>query len=80
MIIFATMLPFFWNNTNEKFSVSEFAEVNNSYPGNWEIQVERLEEIDNLVISIVKVKLLDEEESFHATSFFEFEGGRKSRY
>ena len=39
---FCSDATIFWNNTNEKFSVSEFVEVNSSYPGNWKIQVERL--------------------------------------
>lgn len=65
-----------WNNTNEQFSVEEFAAANREYPGKWNVDVERIEEIGNLVISVVKVRLEGEEISFHATSFFEFEGDK----
>ena len=66
----------FWHNTNERFSVSEFIVVNRSYPGDWRIKVERIEQVGNLVISVVKVWLLNGDQSFHAISFFEFEGER----
>ncbi|WP_242837266.1 nuclear transport factor 2 family protein [Alkaliphilus transvaalensis] len=62
-----------WNNTNERFNVEEFVRVNSEYPGDWNIKIERLESIDNLVISVVKVQLKDEDISVHATSFFEFD-------
>ncbi|AOT68935.1 hypothetical protein [Geosporobacter ferrireducens] len=61
-----------WNNTNERFNVQEFIRVNEEYPGDWNIRIERLECIDSLVISVVKVQLKNEDISFHATSFFEF--------
>lgn len=61
-----------WNNTNERFYVEEFIRVNSEYPGDWSIVVERLECINNLVISVVKVKLINDNVSVHATSFFEF--------
>ncbi len=61
-----------WNNTNERFTVQEFVRVNSEYPGEWNIKIERLECINNLVISVVKVQLRNEDISFHATSFFEF--------
>lgn len=61
-----------WNNTNERFSVQEFVRVNSEYPGDWNINIERLECIDSLVISVVKVQLKNEDISVHATSFFEF--------
>jgi hypothetical protein len=61
-----------WNNTNERFNVEEFVRANCEYPGDWSIKIERLECIENLVISVVKVHLKDNDVSFHATSFFEF--------
>lgn len=61
-----------WNNTNERFTVEEFIKVNSEYPGDWNINIERLECIDKLVISVVRVQLKNENISVHATSFFEF--------
>lgn len=46
-----------WYNTNERFSVEEFIRVNAEYPGDWNIEIERLECMANLVISVVKVQL-----------------------
>lgn len=65
-----------WNNTNESFNVEEFVRANSEYPGDWSIKVERLECIENLVISVVKVKLKNDDVSVHATSFFEFNNGK----
>ncbi len=66
-----------WHNTNESFSVAEFITVNSEYPGDWKIDIERLEERGNLVISVVKVQQQNREAiSFHAVSFFEFKAGK----
>jgi len=65
-----------WNNTKESFNVEEFVRVNSAYPGDWSITIERLEGIDNLVISVVKVQLKKDDVSFRATSFFEFNNGK----
>ena len=61
-----------WHNTNECFSVREFVLANSKYPGKWLIEVEKLLETENIVISVVKVILEDSNISFHATSFFQF--------
>ncbi len=65
-----------WNNTNEQFNIEEFIIANREYPGSWVIKIERLEVMNNLVISVVKVQLKDDNTSFHATSFFEFENDK----
>lgn len=65
-----------WHNTNESFSVKEFVIANSEYPGDWLINIKRLIEIDNLVISVVKVQLKGSDISFHATSFFQFDNGK----
>lgn len=65
-----------WNNTNERFNVEEFIRVNCEYPGDWRIEIERLECIESLVISVVKVELRNDDVSVHATSFFEFNNGK----
>lgn len=61
-----------WHCTNEHFNVDEYLIANCEYPGNWSGQVERVEEIGNLLISVTRVWLTDEKISFHVTSFFEF--------
>lgn len=62
-----------WHDTNESFTPDEFVKINEFYPGNWKIKIERIEEINNLVVSVVKVPLEKEKISFHAVSFFNFE-------
>lgn len=64
-----------WKNTNERFNLEEFIIVNSKYPGDWKIIIERLECIENLVISVVNVRHKTDDISVHATSFFEFNDG-----
>ncbi len=63
-----------WNNTNEQFTVDEYVRANCEYPGEWCSQVERIEQMGDLTISVTRVWAADESSSFHATSFFEFCG------
>ena len=65
-----------WNNTNERFNVEEFIRVNAEYPGDWSIEIERLESTGNLIVSVVKVQLKSDDISVHAVSFFEFSNGK----
>ncbi len=65
-----------WHDSNERFSVDEFVFANSHYPGNWQINIEKLISIENIVISVVKVSLKESDISFHATSFFEFENDK----
>jgi hypothetical protein len=58
-----------WHNTNEQFNVEEFMRANCDYPGNWDGEVERMEQIGRIVITVTRV--WTEEMSFHVTSFFE---------
>lgn len=62
-----------WHNTNESFSVEEYVRANCEYPGEWCGNVERVEIMNDLVISISRVWLVDNSASFHATSFFKFQ-------
>lgn len=62
----------YWHNTNECFTVSEYIKANCEYPGNWKGEVERIEILEGLAISVTKVWITDGSASFHATSFFEF--------
>ncbi|MDF2544977.1 MAG: hypothetical protein K0S47_4695 [Herbinix sp.] len=65
-----------WHCTNEFFNVDEFLIANCEYPGNWCSEVERIEEIGELVISVTRVWLTDESMSFHVTSFFRFQANK----
>ncbi len=65
-----------WHNTNEKFTVSEFIRANCEYPGNWDGEVERIEQLNDLVITVTRVWLKDNSGTFRVTSFFTFEHGK----
>lgn len=77
------MRPFFrknavirWPNTNEQFTVEEFLRANCEYPGSWDGQIERLEQTDSLLITVVHVYSRDKTVSCHVTSFFQIEEDR----
>lgn len=64
-----------WHNTNEHFTVEEFIRANCEYPGQWDGEIERLERLDELYITVVRV--WDREgRSFHVTSFMRLRDGR----
>lgn len=63
-----------WNNTNEQFTVEEYIIANCEYPGSWQGEVERIELISDIAITVSRVWLSDNSASFHVTSFFEFQG------
>lgn len=65
-----------WHNTNESFNVDEYIIANCEYPGEWCGEIERIEQIETLVISVARVWLQDMSASFHVTSFFEFKNGK----
>lgn len=58
-----------WNCTNEQFSVDEYIKVNCEYPGEWYGEIERKEEIDNMIISVVKIYSIEKNESYHVVNF-----------
>ena len=60
-----------WHNTKEQFTLEEFIKANCEYPGKWEAEVERIEKIENLIITAVKV--FGNDTSVHATSFIKIE-------
>lgn len=63
-----------WHNTNEQFNVSEFIRANCDYPGTWNGEIERIEQIENTIITVTRV--WNNEISFHVTSFFGIECGK----
>jgi len=66
-----------WHNTKEQFAVDEFIMANCEYPGAWHGHVERIEVVcDDLVITVARVWAADGDSSYHAVSFFKFQGGK----
>ena len=65
-----------WHNTNEEFTLDEFIRVNCEYPGEWNGEVERIEEIEDLIITVTRVFSTDNSVSVHATSFLRIEDGK----
>lgn len=65
-----------WHNTNEQFTVDEFIRVNCEYPGRWDGEVERIEELGDLIITVTRVFSRESSVSVHATSFISVEDGR----
>lgn len=58
-----------WHNSNEHFTVDEFIRANCDYPGEWDGEIERVETLDTLVITVTHVYTKDKTLSFHVTSF-----------
>ena len=65
-----------WPNTEECFTVDEFVLVNSKYPGSWQISIKKLITAGATVISVTKHTQKDSSTSYHAVSFFEFEGDK----
>ena len=63
----------YWPNTNERFSVEKFVEINRNYPGDWRVNIKKILNSYNTVISVVG--LTDGQKSLHAISFFYFVEG-----
>ena len=65
-----------WHNTNERFTVDEFIEVNGTYPDKWGGEVERVEQIGNLLIAVAKVINVFDKSSFYVNSFILLENDK----
>lgn len=65
-----------WHCTNEHFTVEEYIRTNCEYPGNWSGEVEKIEKINNLIITVTHVYSKDSTLSFHVTSFFCIENSK----
>lgn len=63
-----------WHCTNERFTVDEFIIANCEYPGSWDGDVERVEKIGDLFITVTRVYSQDRTLSFHVTSFIQVTG------
>lgn len=58
-----------WHNTNEHFTVDEFIQANCEYPDQWDGEVERIEVLKDLIITVTHVYAVNQPLSFHVTSF-----------
>lgn len=65
-----------WHNTNERFTIDEFIEVNCTYPDKWGGEVERVEQIGNLLIAVAKVINVFDKSSFYVNSFILLENDK----
>lgn len=65
-----------WHNTNEHFNVDEFIRANCEYPGKWDGSIERIEILNDLLITVVNVFSTDEKLSFHVTSFIKLQDNK----
>ena len=62
-----------WHCTNEQFNVDEFIIANCEYPGDWDGEVERVEVMGDLIITVTKVYPTDRTSSYHVTSFLKLQ-------
>lgn len=62
-----------WHCTNECFTVDEFIRANCEYPGDWDGVVERVELLDDLIISVTLVYPKDQTASYHVVSFLKLQ-------
>lgn len=60
-----------WHCTNEHFTVDEYIVANCEYPGEWDGLVERVEIVNDLIITVVLIYPKDRSVSFHVTSFIQ---------
>ena len=60
-----------WHCTNELFTLDEYIIANCEYPGEWDGIVERVEIVNNLIITVVRIYPKDRSVSFHVTSFIQ---------
>ncbi|MDF2887266.1 MAG: hypothetical protein K0R23_1651 [Lacrimispora sp.] len=63
-----------WHCTNEQFTVPEFIKVNCEYPGKWNGAMERMEQINDQIITVAHI--WSSELSCHVVSFFNVEQGK----
>lgn len=62
-----------WHCSNEQFTVQEYIQANCEYPGNWKGEIERIQKIEDTIITVVKVYPVDQTHSFHVVSFLKLE-------
>ena len=65
-----------WPNTNAQFTVEEFLRANCEYPGTWCGELERTEQLGDLLISVARIYSMEPAESHHVVCFMRLKDGR----
>ena len=65
-----------WHNTNEQFTVEEFLRANSEYPGTWCGELERTEQLGDLLISVARIYSMEPAESHHVVCLMRLKDGR----
>lgn len=65
-----------WHCTNEHFNVDEYIVANCEYPGEWDGIIERIETVDDMIITVSRIYPKDRSVSFHVTSFIRIKDGK----
>ena len=65
-----------WHCTNEHFTIDEYLIANCEYPGEWDGIVERVEMINDLIITVTQIYPKDKSISFHVTSFIQMKNDK----
>lgn len=65
-----------WHCSNEQFTVLEYIKANCDYPGEWEGEIERIEENVNTIILAGRVFPTDKSASFHVVSFMKLRNNK----
>ena len=68
-----------WPCSNEQFTVAEYVTANCEYPGDWEGEIERLDNQGDRVVLVGHVVSKDHTISCHVVSFLKLEGDKISR-
>ena len=65
-----------WHCPNEHFTIDEYIIANCEYPGEWDGIVERVEMINDLIITVTQIYPKDKSISFHVTSFIQMKNDK----
>ena len=66
-----------WHDSNEEFTADEYIRANCEYPGAWDGEVHRVEEIKDGMVVIAKIS--SDDITIFVTSFFTLKDGKISR-
>lgn len=69
----------YWPCTNECFTVEEFIRANCEYPGSWDGEIERFEQLGEGYLLIGRVFAKDQSSSHHVVSLIQMQADRIAR-
>ncbi len=64
-----------WHCSNECFTVEEYIRANCEYPGDWDGELERIEQAGDTIIAAARVWPRDKTAFFHVVSFIRLRDG-----